>query len=45
MRNKGGKTYDEPVASGLFENVLPTEKCDSPDTHCHPSGLLLADLA
>ena len=28
------------MASGLFENVLHTEKCDSPNTHCHPSGLL-----
>ena len=36
----GGGTYDEPVASGLLKNVLPTEKCDSPHTHYHPSGLL-----
>ena len=26
--NKGGeKPYDEPVTSGMFENVLHTEKC------------------
>jgi hypothetical protein len=45
MGKEGKKqTYDEPVASRLFEYVPPSEKCDSSYIPFHPPGLLLCLL-